>query len=195
MRFIREVPAWTQGLLRSPQDTLRPKLPRLLPRPFRRGEGWGEGLLGVVYPAVLAVSSLGESKFAPATARARVPAPGLAAMRDFHAWPGITGSAFFILHSTFCLRPPGGALQQARRYGGGMGAVWGRCGVGLGAPPCGSRNYQIMRNLLGRLSLLPHSQLSSLSPCSDFPGRPFPGGNITFSRPLSESAHGVVNEA
>ena len=64
MRFIREVPAWTQGLLRSPQDTLHPKLPRLLPRPFRRGEGWGEGLLGVVYPAVLAVSSMGESKFA-----------------------------------------------------------------------------------------------------------------------------------
>ena len=64
----------------------------------------------------------------PATARARVPAPGLAAMRDFHAWPGITGSAFFILHSSFCLRPPGGALQQARRYGGGMGAV--RCWSG-----------------------------------------------------------------
>ena len=64
----------------------------------------------------------------PATARARVPAPGLAAMRDFHAWPGITGSAFCILHSTFCLRPPGGALQQARRYGGGMGAV--RCWSG-----------------------------------------------------------------
>ena len=34
---------------------LPPKLRRLLPRPFRRGEGWGEGLLGVVYPAVLAV--------------------------------------------------------------------------------------------------------------------------------------------
>ena len=32
-----------------------PKLPRLLPLPFRRGEGWGEGLLGVVYPAVLAL--------------------------------------------------------------------------------------------------------------------------------------------
>ena len=32
-----------------------PKLRRLLPRPFRRGEGWGEGLLGIVYPAVLAV--------------------------------------------------------------------------------------------------------------------------------------------
>ena len=32
-----------------------PKLPRLLPLPFRRGEGWGEGLLRVVYPAVLAV--------------------------------------------------------------------------------------------------------------------------------------------
>ena len=192
MRFIREVPAWTQGLLRSPQDTLRPKLPRLLPRPFRRGEGWGEGLLGVVYPAVLAVSSLGESKFAPATARARVPAPGLAAMRDFHAWPGITG--LWILHSSFYLLPssPRGALCSKP---GGMGAVWGRCGVGLGAPPCGSRNYQIMRNLQGRLSLLPRSQLSSLSPCSDFPGRPFPGGNITFSRPLSESAHGVVNEA
>ena len=34
-----------------------PKLPRLFPLPFRRGEGWGEGLLGVVYPAVLAVRS------------------------------------------------------------------------------------------------------------------------------------------
>ena len=33
-----------------------PKLRRLLRRPFRRGEGWGEGLLGVVNPAVLAVS-------------------------------------------------------------------------------------------------------------------------------------------
>jgi len=33
-----------------------PKLPRLLPRPFRRGEGRGEGLLGVVYPAILAVN-------------------------------------------------------------------------------------------------------------------------------------------
>ena len=41
------------ALLRSPQHTLHPKLPRLLPLPFRRG--WGEGLLGVVYPAVLAV--------------------------------------------------------------------------------------------------------------------------------------------
>ncbi|MEI7941491.1 MAG: hypothetical protein WCK27_32840, partial [Verrucomicrobiota bacterium] len=28
----------------------------LLPLPFRRGEGWGEGLLRVVYPAVLAVT-------------------------------------------------------------------------------------------------------------------------------------------
>ena len=35
---------------------LHPKLRRLHPRPFRRGKGWGEGLLGVVYPAVLAVS-------------------------------------------------------------------------------------------------------------------------------------------
>jgi len=42
-------------LLRSPQHTLHPELPRLLPLPFRRGEGWGEGLLRVVYPAVLAV--------------------------------------------------------------------------------------------------------------------------------------------
>ena len=33
------------------------KLRRLLPRPFRRGEGRGEGLLSVVYPAVLAVHS------------------------------------------------------------------------------------------------------------------------------------------
>ena len=45
-----------QCLLRSPQHTLHPKLPRRLPLPFRRGEGWGEGLLGVVYPASLAVS-------------------------------------------------------------------------------------------------------------------------------------------
>ena len=35
---------------------------------------------------------------------------------------------------------------------------------------------------LARLSLLPRSRLSSRSPCSDFPGRPFPGGNITCSR-------------
>ena len=46
-------------LLRSPQLTLHPKLPRLLPLPFRRGEGWGEGVLRVVYPTVLAVSDLG----------------------------------------------------------------------------------------------------------------------------------------
>ncbi len=43
-------------LLGSPQHTLHPKLPRLLPLPFRRGEGWGEGLLGVVYPADLSVT-------------------------------------------------------------------------------------------------------------------------------------------
>ena len=49
-------------LLRSPQHTLHPTLRRLLPRPFRRGEGWGEGLLGVVYPTALAV--LGESAHA-----------------------------------------------------------------------------------------------------------------------------------
>jgi len=42
-------------LLLRPQHTLPPKLPRLLPLPFRRGEGWGEGLLGVVYPAVSSV--------------------------------------------------------------------------------------------------------------------------------------------
>ena len=42
-------------LLRIPQHTLHPKLPRLLPLPFRRG--WGEGLLRVAYPAVLAVSA------------------------------------------------------------------------------------------------------------------------------------------
>ena len=42
-------------LLRSPQHTLRPKRRRLLSRPFRRGEG----LLGVVYPTVLAVTSFG----------------------------------------------------------------------------------------------------------------------------------------
>ena len=35
------------------------KLRRLLPRPFRRGEGRGEGLLGVVYPTVLSVAHLG----------------------------------------------------------------------------------------------------------------------------------------
>ena len=43
------------SLPRSPQHTLPPKLRRLLPRPFSRGAGWGEGLLGVVYPAVWAV--------------------------------------------------------------------------------------------------------------------------------------------
>jgi len=59
------------GLLRSPQHTLYPKLRRLLPRPFRRG--WGEGLLGVVYPAVLAVGR--ESVRAPtASTRRREPA-------------------------------------------------------------------------------------------------------------------------
>ena len=42
-------------LLRGPQHTLHPKLRSRLPRPFRRGEGWGEGFLSVVYPAVLAV--------------------------------------------------------------------------------------------------------------------------------------------
>ena len=67
----------------------------------------------------------------PATARARVPAPGLAAMRDFHAWPGITGSAFFILHSAFFILhsafvPPGALCSKP----GGMGAVWGRYGGG-----------------------------------------------------------------
>ena len=47
-------PSWPRRtLLRSPQHTLHPKLPRLLPLPIRWG--WGEGLLGVVYPAVLAV--------------------------------------------------------------------------------------------------------------------------------------------
>ncbi len=39
--------------MRSPQPALHQKLRRLLPRPFRRGEGRGEGLLGVGYPAVL----------------------------------------------------------------------------------------------------------------------------------------------
>ena len=92
-------------------------------------------------------------------------------------------SAFCILHSAFCILhsafvPPGALCSKP----GGMGAVWGRCGVGLGALPCKSRNYQIMRNLQRRLSLLPRSERSSLSPCSDFPGRPFPGGNITCSR-------------
>ena len=42
-----------RDLLSSPQQTLHPKLRRLLPRPCRRGEG----LLGVVYPAVLAINS------------------------------------------------------------------------------------------------------------------------------------------
>jgi len=43
-------------LLRSPRSALHQKLRRLLPRPFRRGEGRGEGLLGVVCPAVLSVA-------------------------------------------------------------------------------------------------------------------------------------------
>ena len=45
-------------ILRGSQHTLHPKLRSLLPRPFRRGEGWGEGFLCVVYPAVLAVTDL-----------------------------------------------------------------------------------------------------------------------------------------
>ena len=61
--------------LRSPQHILHPKLPRLLPLPFRRGErgeGWGEGLLRVVYPAVLAVKSpRAESSLAPGPVAAR----------------------------------------------------------------------------------------------------------------------------
>ena len=40
--------------LRSPQHTLHPELPRLLPLPVGQGAGRGAGLLGVVYPAVLA---------------------------------------------------------------------------------------------------------------------------------------------
>ncbi len=40
---------------RSSQDALYPELASLLPRPFRRGEGWGEGLLGVVCTWVLSV--------------------------------------------------------------------------------------------------------------------------------------------
>ena len=48
----RRFPA--RGLPQPGQLILR----RLLPRPFSRGEGWGEGLLGVVYSAVLAVSRL-----------------------------------------------------------------------------------------------------------------------------------------
>jgi len=44
--------------MRTPQHKLPSKLPRLLPLPFRRGETWGEGLLRVVYPAVLAASLL-----------------------------------------------------------------------------------------------------------------------------------------
>ena len=42
-------------LLKSFEHALHQKLRRLLPRPFRRGE-WGEGLPGVVYPAVLSVA-------------------------------------------------------------------------------------------------------------------------------------------
>ena len=38
-------------VLRSPQHALNKKLRRLLPRPFRRGEG----LLAVVYPPILSV--------------------------------------------------------------------------------------------------------------------------------------------
>jgi hypothetical protein len=38
------------------------KLRRFLPRPFRRGEGRGEGLLGVVYPVVLSVNHLRSRK-------------------------------------------------------------------------------------------------------------------------------------
>ena len=41
--------------MRSSQHTLPSKLPRLLPLPFRSGEGWGEGSLSVSDPAVLAV--------------------------------------------------------------------------------------------------------------------------------------------
>ena len=41
---------------------LPPKLRRLLPRPFRRGEGWREGFLSVVYSAVLAVNTLNNAK-------------------------------------------------------------------------------------------------------------------------------------
>ena len=69
----------------------------------------------------------------PATARARVPAPGLAAMRDFHAWPGITGSAFCILHSAFFILPssPRGRFAASQ-------AVWGRYGGGMGAVRCWS---------------------------------------------------------
>ena len=35
-------------LQKSSHDAPHPELPRLLPRPFRRGEGWGEGLFRVV---------------------------------------------------------------------------------------------------------------------------------------------------
>ena len=65
----------------SPQHTLHPKLRRLLPRPFRRGEGWGEGLLGVVYPAVLAVCDVVQLGVAPA----QHPRHQLAAGPDFGA--------------------------------------------------------------------------------------------------------------
>ena len=55
---LRAALAKRSQLLRSPQHTLHPKLPRRLPLPFRRGDGRGEGLLRVVYPAVLAVGSV-----------------------------------------------------------------------------------------------------------------------------------------
>ena len=43
---------FTALIQRSSQDGLLPKLPRFLPRPFRRGEGWGEGFLCIFYPLV-----------------------------------------------------------------------------------------------------------------------------------------------
>ena len=69
---------------RSPQPTLPPKLRRLLPRPFSRGEGWGEGLPGVVYSAVLAVPVAIVTLFPASQAIAREKA-GHNEMRICHA--------------------------------------------------------------------------------------------------------------
>ncbi|MEI6784708.1 MAG: hypothetical protein WCQ21_27760, partial [Verrucomicrobiota bacterium] len=49
---------------------------RLLPRPFSRGEGWGEGLPGVVYSAVLAVPVAIVTLFPASQAIAREKAGG-----------------------------------------------------------------------------------------------------------------------
>ena len=62
--------------------------------------------------------------------RPEVASGWLAAMRDFHAWPGITG--LWILHSSFHRLPPSSRGRLAashavwERYGGSVGAMWGR---------------------------------------------------------------------